>query len=154
VKNVVQTSAGSGYANATNVATTVAPAGGTGCTVDTVVEFAIDTITVGTGGSNYTTAVAKFDGGGNPNWSYGAATIDTGAVDTVTAPVGVTFTSVPTIVIEAGGPADASSFMTALRAFDVTQQDSRLERIMSIVLNREVLTAESAPVVRAALASL
>lgn len=154
VKNIVKTTAGSGYANATGAATTVAPAGGSGCTLDTVVEFAVDTVTVGAGGSNYATAVVKFDGGGNPNWSYGAATIDAGAVDTVTAPVGVTFTSVPTIVITPGGPADATAFMTALRAFDVTQQDARLKKIMSTVLNREILTAESAPVVRDALATL
>lgn len=154
VKSVVKTTAGSGYANATNVATTVDPVGGTGCTVDTVIEFDVDTITVDDGGADYITAVVKFNGGGNPNWSYGAATIDTGAVDTITAPVGVKFTSVPSIVVEAGGPVDAAAFLTALRAFDVTQQDARLEKIMSTALNREVLTAESAPVVTAALAAL
>lgn len=154
VKGVVVTSPGSGYANATGAATTVAPAGGTGCTVDTVVEFAIDEVTVGAGGSNYTTAIAKFNGGGNANWSYGVATIDTGAVDAVTAPVGVKFASVPTIVIQPGGPVDAAAFNTALQAFDVTQQNARLKNILTVALNRELLTVESAPIVRAALAAL
>lgn len=154
VGGVAVTSAGTGYANATGVATTVAPAGGTGCTVDTVVEFAIDEITVGAGGTNYITAIAKFAGGGNSAWSYGEATLDAGAVDTITAPVGVKFTSVPTIVIQPGGPVDAAAFNTALQAFDLAQQNARLKKIINVVLNREILTVESAPIVRAALAAL
>lgn len=75
IKDVVKISSGSEYTNTVGATTTVTPIGGSGCTLTTIVEFEIDTITIDTGGTNYVTAVVKFDGGGNVNWSYGSATI-------------------------------------------------------------------------------
>lgn len=154
VTGVSKTAGGTGYSNSNAAATTVSPAGGTGCTLKTTVEFATGTITVDAGGADYDTAIAKFSGGGNANWSYGSTTVVAGEVTVVTAPVGVKFTSVPTITIQPGGPADASAFLTALRAFDVTQQDARLKQVLLAIRQTEILTPESAPVVVDAIAAL
>lgn len=154
VVSIEKTASGSGYASVDGAATTVAPSGGTGCTLTTVAEFAVDTITVDAGGTNYISAIPRFVDGGNIGYSDGVATIDTGAVDTITAPVGVKFTTVPTVSIVAGGPADATAYVNALKAYDLTLQNARVKLVMEDILITEVLTPEQATVIRVAIATL
>lgn len=157
VTGITRTAGGSGYSSVDGAATTVAPAGGTGCTLVTVAQKALGTITVGAGGSNYVTAIARFSGGGSSNgtWNDGASvTVAGGAVTAITAPAGITYTSVPTITIIPGGPADATDLITAIKAYDTSLQDARVKAVLEDALLTEVLTPEQAPIAVAAVASL
>lgn len=77
-----------------------------------------------------------------------------GSVINIEPPDDVKFTSVPDIIINPGGSSDTTAFMVSLRAFDMMQQNSRLKKVLSAVLKKEILTAESAPVALAALDTL
>ena len=61
ITSIALTTGGSGYSSATGAATTVAPSGGTGATVNTVVNKAVASVAVGAGGSNYLFSSVKFD---------------------------------------------------------------------------------------------
>lgn len=157
VTGIIKTASGTGYSSVDGAATTVAPAGGTGCTLVTVAEKALGTITVGAGGANYVTAIARFSGGGSSNetWNDGASvTVAGGAVTAITAPTGIKYTSVPTITIIPGGPANATDLITAVKAYDTTLQDARVKAVLEDAILTEVLTPEQAPVVFAAIAQL
>ena len=157
VTGITQTAIGSGYNSVDGAATTVSPSGGTGCTLVTVAQKALGTITVGAGGSNYVTAIARFTDGGSSNdtWNDGASvTVSSGAVTEITAPTGITYTSVPTITIIPGGPADAADLITAIKAYDLTLQDARVKSVLEDTLLTDVLTPEQSPIVVAAIASL
>jgi len=147
--------AGSGYTSASGVATTCAS--GTGCTLVTVAEKDLGTITIDNGGTNYVTAIARFSGGGSSNgtWNDGASvTVTDGVVTGITAPTDIKYTSVPTITIIAGGPATAADLNTAMKAYDTSLQDARVKEILEDALLTEVLTVEQAPIVTAAIALL
>lgn len=157
VTGIVKTAGGTGYSSVDGAATTVAPDVGTGCTLVTVAQKAVGTITVGDGGSDYVTAIARFSGGGSSNdtWNDGASvTVANGAVTAITAPTGITYTSVPTITIIPGGPADATDLITAVKAYDTSLQNERCQAILEAALTTEVLTPEQAPIVVAAIAAL
>ncbi len=147
--------AGTGYTSANGVATTCAS--GTGCTLVTVAEKAVGDITVGTGGTNYVTGIARFSGGGSSNdtWNDGAAvTISNGVITAITAPTGIKYTSVPTITIIPGGPADATDLITAIKAYDTSLQNARVKTVLEDAMLTELLTVEQAPIVAAAIAAL
>ena len=96
---------GSGYANATGVATTVSPVGGTGLTVDiTTTAGAVSGVTIVNAGSGYNIGdVITITGGG------GNATITLTAVNAITlSPVA---NSIPAIVAPAAG--DIFKFLTS-----------------------------------------
>lgn len=157
VTGITKTASGSGYSSVDGAATTVAPAGGTGCTLVTVAEKALGTITVGAGGSNYVTAIARFSGGGSSNntWNDGASvTVAGGAVTDITAPTGIKYSSVPTITILPGGPANAADLITAIKAYDTSLQDARVKGVLEDAILTEVLTPEQAPIAVEAIASL
>lgn len=157
VTGITKTASGSGYSSVDGAATTVSPAGGTGCTLVTVAEKALGTITVGAGGSNYVTAIARFSGGGSSNgtWNDGASvTVAGGAVTDITAPTGIKYSSVPTITVLPGGPADAADLITAIKAYDTSLQNARVKAVLEDAILTEVLTPEQAPIALAAIASL
>lgn len=155
VTGIEKLTGGTGYNSVDGAATTVSPSGGTGCTLVTVVEKALGTITVDDGGTNYVTAIARFSGGGNEAWADGASvTVDGGIVTEITAPTGVKYTSVPTITVLAGGPASAADLNTAIKAYDTSLQNARVKEILQDALLTEILTPEQAPIVVAAIAAL
>lgn len=157
VTGIELTAAGTGYSSVNGAATTVAPEGGTGCTLVTVAEKALGTITVGAGGTNYVTAIARFSGGDSSNgtWNDGASvTVAEGIVTAITAPTGIKYVTVPTITVIAGGPASAADLVTAVKAYDTSLQNARVKEILQDAMITEILTVEQAPIVAAAIASL
>jgi len=158
VTGIELTAAGTGYSSVNGAATTVAPEGGTGCTLVTVAEKALGAITVGgAGGTNYVTAIARFSGGDSSNgtWNDGASvTVSDGAVTAITAPTGIKYVTVPTITVIAGGPASAADLVTAVKAYDTSLQNARVKEILQDAMITEILTVEQAPIVAAAIASL
>lgn len=155
VTGIEKTASGTGYGSVDGAATTVEPSGGTGCTLVTVAEKAIQTITISDGGTNYVTAIARFSGGGNEAWADGASvTVESGVVTEITAPTGVKYTSAPTITVIAGGPADRADLITAIKAFDTSLQNARVKAALEDALFTEILTPEQAPIVVAAIAAL
>ena len=157
VTGITKTASGTGYSSVDGAATTVLPNNGSGCTLVTVAEKAVGTITVGAGGSNYVTAIARFSGGSpsSGTWHDGASvTVSNGAIAAITAPTGIKYVTAPTITIIPGGPANASDLVTAIKAYDLTLQDARVKAVLEDALETEVLTPEQAPIVAAAIASL
>lgn len=157
VTGIELTAAGTGYSSVNGAVTTVAPEGGTGCTLVTVAEKALGTITVGAGGTNYVTAIARFSGGDSSNgtWNDGASvTVAEGIVTAITAPTGIKYVTVPTITVIAGGPASAADLVTAVKAYDTSLQNARVKEILQDAMITEILTVEQAPIVAAAIASL
>lgn len=148
--------AGSGYTSANGVATTCAS--GTGCTLVTVAEKLLGTITVGNGGENYVTAIARFSGGSpsSGSWHDGASvTVANGVITGITAPAGsIKYATAPTITIIPGGPADAADLNTAMKAYDTSLQNARVKEILDDAMKTELLTVEQAPIVAAAIAAL
>lgn len=157
VTGITKTASGTGYSSVDGAATTVAPSGGTGCTLVTVAEKALGTITVGAGGSNYVTAIARFSGGDSSNgtWNDGASvTVAAGEVTAITAPTGIKYVTAPTITVIPGGPANDTDLITAVKAYDTSIQDARVKAVLEDALLTEILTPEQAPIVAAAIASL
>jgi hypothetical protein len=154
VTGITQLAQGTGYNNATGAATTTNSLAGAGATITTVVEKLAGTITVTAAGDDYVTAIARFSGGGTLMYADGSTTVVAGEVTAITGPADVYYTSIPTVTILAGGPADATDLITAVKAFDTSRQDVRVKAILEDSLITEVLTAEQAPIVRAAIAAL
>lgn len=157
VTEIEKTADGSGYSSVDGAATTVAPSGGTGCTLVTVVEKDVGTITVTAAGADYDTAIARFDGGNSSNgtWNDGASvTVVSGEITAITAPTGIKYVTAPTITVLPGGPADAAALVAAVKAYDLTLQDARVKAVLEDALMTEILTSEQTPIILAAIASL
>lgn len=134
---------GSAIVDATGLATTVAPEGGTGCKLNLVAQFPISTVTITAAGSDYITALAHITGG---NGSGGAITFDIvdGAVDDKTIVDGGNYRTAPSIQIIAGPPADGAAFISQLTTFDATLLYDRLLDVLgeaerTVVINNNAL---------------
>lgn len=151
--------AGTGYANVDGAATTVAPAGGTNCTLTTTCEFAVSSVTIGGGGgSNYVSATPTFSGGGGGADADGTATIgsgaDAGKITVIAAPAGKKYTSIPTITITGGLPADGARVIESLKEFDLTLQNARIKEVLIDSLGVNVIDATAAAKIQVAIAAL
>jgi len=116
---------GSAIVDATNLATTVAPAGGTGCKLNLVAQFPINSVTITAPGTGYITALAVLSGG---DGTGGEITFDVaaGALDDKTIVSPGNYRTAPTIQVVAGPPADGAAFIASLSTFDDTYRYARL----------------------------
>jgi hypothetical protein len=154
--------AGSGYTNVDGAAVTSTPAhdpAASGCTLVTVCEFAVDSVTIGgSGGSNYVSATASFSGGGGGEAADGTVTIGTGAnagkITAIAAPAGKRYTSVPTITITAGVPADGARVVASLKEYDLSLQNARVREALEDSILVNVVDTVAAGKITAAIASL
>lgn len=152
ITSIALTTGGSGYSSATGAATTVAPSGGTGATVNTVVNKAVASVAVNTGGSNYLFSSVKFDttyGSG----AAGTVSVVSGAVDSITVTAGGGYTSAPSVIVT-GEPGNSSDFLTELRAYDTSIQDARLKEFIIDSMEVNVGTPSGTDVLLAAIAAL
>jgi hypothetical protein len=135
---------GSTIVDASNVATTVSPAGGTGCTLNLVAQFPIYSVTIVDPGTNYITARAHVSGGdgsdegvivfeinGNAELA-GYNVIDSGSYRTT-----------PTLQVIPTGPETGDAFFTALTAYDNTHRDKRFLDILGYTERTVTLNAAS-----------
>lgn len=131
VLSVKKLTAGDGVsASSTDVATTVSPAAGTGCTLDYISEFQIASFTVTEEGTGYTGAVAvSVDSSGSKGVAQ--AVIVTEGVDDFGASTGW-FEAVPTVTVVNSAPSP-TDFATLLVAYDMGQQVQRLTDMINLV---------------------
>lgn len=130
---------GTGYDNATGAATTTDGAG-TGCTLDTVVEFSITSFTVNDGGADYYSAeldIVKTDP--QDVDAETTVTVTDGAVAGVAVDNGGAYLSVPTVNVLPGPTVDATAFQTEMETFDTTQRANRLKDVLRFAMVNHVL---------------
>lgn len=148
-----KTTGGTAIIDATGLATTVAPAGGTGCKLNLVAQFQIDTVTVTNAGTGYISALALITGG---NGSGGAVTfaVTNGAISGNTVVTGGNYRTAPTIQVVAGPPADRAALIAAMTTFDETLLNARLLEALGGAGAVAVINANANASIAAALAAL
>lgn len=149
VTAIAQVDKGTGYDSDTGAATTVSPDNGSGCTLDTTVEFGIDSIAVDEGGEDYLTADVIITGSGTGG-GEATATLDTGVVDSIAVDEAGWYLATPTVTIT-GAPKTGANLLTHLNAYDLSTRDARIKEILEDAT--KVVVVDSGPV-NAALAAL
>lgn len=155
VTEIVKTTSGTGYVDATGAATVVAPTGGTGCKLNIVAEFAIDDVTVDEGGAGYIQAAVLAPGAVGDTPATFAVTVAAGEV-TVITPTGGGYRVAPTLTILPRGPATGAALITALETFDASTpvKNERLREVLEDGIQQVVVPGHAVATVQAALALL
>ena len=151
VSQITLLNGGSGYQNVIGASTTVAPSGGSGCKINTTIEFVVASIAVGVGGSGYLAASYSTTGGSPSSSASGVVTVSSGVVTAISVVSGGGYLTTPTIVI-AGSPGSSADLLIALRANDTANQDARLGESLRNAIHTVKGTSESTAQINAILA--
>jgi hypothetical protein len=125
VTTLEKTTGGSAIVDATALATTVAPSGGTGFKINLVAQFPIDTVTIVDGGTGYITAPVTITGGDGTGGNI-TTTLTNGVITNKTIVAAGNYRTAPTLTVSAGPPASKSALKALLTTFDATYLDARL----------------------------
>jgi hypothetical protein len=110
-------------------ATTVAPAGGTGATLNLVAEKGIASATITAGGTGYINATAQLSGGSGSGGSITLG-VSNGVVSTRTVVSAGWYLTAPTVTVIAQPPVDANEWLSLLTTFDATLLNERLLEVI------------------------
>lgn len=133
---------GAAIVDLTGAATTVAPAGGTGCKLSIVAQFPIDTVTIDEEGDDYITALASLSGGDGTGGEI-ALTVTAGAITDTDIVEAGNYRTAPTIQVIAGPLADGAAWITALTDFDSNYLNERLATALGIAESTVVINANA-----------
>lgn len=119
VTAITKTASGTGYTGGVNNASTeVAPAGGTGCTLDFIVEKPIASVTVDTGGNSYISVSVQAPGAAGDTPAVLDGSVDAGVLEDVSVILGGAYLDTPDATVYPRGPATPTALLNALKDFD------------------------------------
>lgn len=155
VTAIAKTSSGSGFtADGTGVATAVAPSGGTGCTLDTIIEFPIDSITINDGGTGYIGLSLRIPGATGDTEADIDVVLALGVIDSFTINDGGAYLTAPVITLVSHGPTDKAALKALFVAYDDSVQDARLLDCLQDMTAITVINSYNAPVIEEIIADI
>jgi hypothetical protein len=158
VEAIAPLAAGTGYGDLTGDTTSVAPSGGSSCTLDIVADLPVDSVTVTEGGAGYEFLpnIEITDPDTGDTTAVLVPVLSGGAIASVTVSDGGGYLTggPPTLVVAKAPPADAAAYETAMDAYETAQHDARLKGILIDAQAVTVMTATEATKVQTLIDSL
>lgn len=139
VLTITRTTVGAGFVDATAAATTVAPAGGTGCTLDILAERAVASVTVVNGGQAYVLPHITVVGAAGDTTAVLTPTVTDGAIASVAVSSGGKYRTAPTLLVDSRGANTNGTFLDLLRSVDENDRIQNL-RLLDIIEDIEATT--------------